>query len=67
MAHAVNGAMYCSGAASLAVAATIIEYFNESLSSSVLTSCATVERFCPTATYTQYNFLVSSEPSFQRF
>ena len=46
----VNGARYCIGAGSEAVAATMIEYSSAPRSSSTLTNCATVERFWPTAT-----------------
>jgi hypothetical protein len=42
--------MYWRGAASEAVAATMMVYFMASFSSRVLTSWATVDRFCPTAT-----------------
>ena len=45
-----KGAIYWRGAASEAVAATTTQYFIESFSSRVLTSCATVDRFWPTAT-----------------
>ena len=44
------GAMYCIGAGSEAVAATTIVYSIAPCSSSVLTTCATVDRFCPIAT-----------------
>mmetsp|Transcript_16458 Transcript_16458/g.56036 ORF Transcript_16458/g.56036 Transcript_16458/m.56036 type:complete len:247 (-) Transcript_16458:191-931(-) len=60
MAAAEYGARNCSGAGSEAVAATTSEYLSASLSSRIFTSCATVERFWPTATYTQYSFLLSS-------
>lgn len=50
MAQPEKGARYCKGAASDAVAATIMVYFMASFSSRVLTSWATVERFWPTAT-----------------
>ena len=50
MAQPENGAMYCSGAGSEAVAAMTIEYSSAPRSSSTFTSCATVERFWPTAT-----------------
>jgi hypothetical protein len=46
----VKGAMYWRGAASEAVAATMMVYFMASFSSRVLTSWATVERFWPMAT-----------------
>ena len=46
----VKGAIYCRGAASDAVAATMMVYFIASFSSRVLTSWATVDLFCPTAT-----------------
>ncbi len=45
-----NGAKNCNGAGSEAVAATMIEYLSAPLSSRVLTSCATVERFWPMTT-----------------
>ena len=45
-----NGARNCSGAGSEAVAATTMVYSIAPCSSSVLTICATVERFCPIAT-----------------
>ena len=45
-----NGARNCIGAASEAVAATMIEYSSAPFSSSTFTNCATVERFCPIAT-----------------
>ena len=45
-----NGARNCSGAGSVAVAATTMVYSIAPASSSVLTICATVERFCPMAT-----------------
>ena len=45
------------------MAATTIEYSRAPLSSNVLTICATVDLFCPTATYIQNNFLVSSLPA----
>ena len=64
MAHPEYGAKNCNGAGSEAVAATIIEYFNASLSLKVFTNCATVDLFWPTATYTQYNFFFSSVPLF---
>ena len=44
------GARNCSGAASDAVAATMVVNFMASASCSVFISCATVERFWPTAT-----------------
>jgi hypothetical protein len=50
MVQPVNGAMYCIGAGSEAVAATMIEYSSAPCSSSTLTNCATVERFWPIAT-----------------
>ena len=45
-----NGARNCIGAGSEAVAATMIEYSSAPFSSSILTNCATVERFWPMAT-----------------
>ena len=45
-----NGARYCIGAGSEAVAATMIEYSSAPCSSSTLTNWATVERFWPIAT-----------------
>ena len=45
-----NGARNCSGAGSDAVAATTVVYSIAPNCSSVLTICATVERFCPIAT-----------------
>ena len=45
-----NGARNCSGAGSDAVAATTIVYSIAPYCSSVLTICATVERFWPMAT-----------------
>ena len=42
--------MNCSGAGSEAVEATTIVYSMAPWFSSVLTTCATVERFCPMAT-----------------
>src|SRR5229473_468193 len=45
MVQPVNGAMYCIGAGSEAVAATMIEYSSAPCSSSTLTNCATVERY----------------------
>ncbi len=50
MAHPAYGAMYCSGAGSEAVAATTVEYAMAPPSSRIFTTCATVDRFCPTAT-----------------
>ena len=50
MVQPVNGAMYCIGAGSDAVAATMIEYSSAPCSSSTLTNWATVERFWPIAT-----------------
>ena len=50
MVQPVYGARNCIGAGSDAVAATTIEYCSAPFSSSVFTSCATVERFCPIAT-----------------
>mmetsp|Transcript_37348 Transcript_37348/g.92350 ORF Transcript_37348/g.92350 Transcript_37348/m.92350 type:complete len:248 (+) Transcript_37348:1150-1893(+) len=67
MAHPEYGAKNCSGAGSEAVAATITVYSSAPFSASSFTSCATVERFCPTATYTQYSFLLSSVPPFTSF
>ena len=46
----IRSARYCIGAGSEAVAATTIEYSMAPYSSSVFTTCATVERFCPIAT-----------------
>jgi hypothetical protein len=40
-----NGARYCNGAGSDAVAATTVVYSIAPVSSSVLTICATVDRF----------------------
>ena len=45
-------------AGSLAFAATTTVYFNASLAFKVSTACATVEAFCPIATYTQTTFSV---------
>ena len=45
-----NGARYCIGAGSDAVAAMTIEYSSAPLSSRILTNCATVDRFWPMAT-----------------
>ena len=42
--------MYCMGAGSEAVAATTMVYSMAPKSSSVFTTCATVERFWPIAT-----------------
>ena len=53
MAHPAYGARYCSGAGSEADAETMMEWPRASWSSSVRTTCATVDNFCPTATYTQ--------------
>ena len=50
MVQPVNGARYCIGAGSEAVAATTIEYSSAPFSSSTLTNWATVERFWPMAT-----------------
>ena len=50
MVQPANGARYCIGAGSEAVAAITIEYSSAPRSSSTFTNCATVERFWPTAT-----------------
>ena len=50
MVQPVYGARNCIGAGSDAVAATTMEYCIAPFSSSVRTSCATVERFWPMAT-----------------
>jgi hypothetical protein len=49
----VYGAKYCKVAGSLALAATITVYANAFFSSKIVKACATVEAFCPIATYTQ--------------
>jgi len=49
MVQPVNGAMYCIGAGSDAVAATMIEYSARPVFQH-LDDCATVERFWPIAT-----------------
>ena len=54
------GAKNWSGAASEAVAATIVVYSMAPASSNVFSICLTVDLFCPIATYTQYNFCFSS-------
>mmetsp|Transcript_105040 Transcript_105040/g.302248 ORF Transcript_105040/g.302248 Transcript_105040/m.302248 type:complete len:225 (+) Transcript_105040:552-1226(+) len=62
IAQPVYGARNCKGAASEAVAATIVVYFKQSFLRRISKSCATVERFWPTATYKQYKwFLVSGD------
>ena len=48
-----NGAMYCIGAGSEADASTTIVYSIAPNSLSFSTTAATVEPFCPIATYTQ--------------
>ena len=50
MAQPAYGAMYCSGADSEAEATTTVVYAMAPVSSSTLTTWATVERFCPMAT-----------------
>jgi len=50
MAHPEYGAKNCNGAASEAVAATMIVYLRQSFSSKTLTMFATVDLFYPIAT-----------------
>ncbi len=67
MVQPVNGARYCIGAGSDAVAAITMEYSRAPCSSSTFTNWATVERFWPIATYTQYSLIFSSGCAFSGF
>lgn len=61
-----QGAKYCRGAASDAVADTMMVYFMDPESVNRLTIWATVDLFCPIATQIQYSFFFSSSALLNR-